>query len=209
MRITRALVALSVGASLLLAGCISEGRPTTRDTDVESGNTRTDHNAPDVRFASGMIQHHAQALAMIDLTVDRDLDPAFMVVVEAMRMAPGPEIESMTDWLTLWGEPIPATVRDHVNAQEGEHDTEGMTTDETGADVLGMMSDDEMSGLEAASDAEFQDMFLAMMIEHHEGAIEIAQTELEDGQFEPAISLAEEIATTQAAEIDTMQALLS
>jgi uncharacterized protein (DUF305 family) len=48
-----------------------------------------------------------------------------------------------------------------------------------------------------------------MMIEHHEGAIEMAQTEQEAGEYSPAISLAEEIEAAQAAEIETMQALLS
>ena len=72
-----------------------------------------------------------------------------------------------------------------------------------------MMSEEEMADLEAASDAEFQDMFLAMMIEHHEGAIEMAQAEQEDGQYQPAIDLAEQIETGQSAEIDTMEELAS
>src|SRR5688500_4481166 len=117
MRTTRALAALTVGFSLLLAGC-GDDEPAA---DTESGNTRTDHNDADVVFATEMIQHHSQALAMVDLTVGRDLDPAFEGVVEAIRMAQAPEIETMTDWLTQWGEPIPATVRDHVNAEDDEH----------------------------------------------------------------------------------------
>ena len=208
MRTTRALAALTVGISLLLAGC-GDDEPAA---DTEPGNTRTDHNDADVAFATEMIQHHAQALAMVDLTVERDLDPAFAVVVEAIRMAQAPEIETMTDWLTQWGEPIPATVRDHVNAEDdehGEHDMEGMEEDDTGMDMPGMMSDEQMAELGAAGDAEFQDMFLTMMIEHHEGAIEMAQTEQEDGQYSPAISLAEEIEAAQTAEITTMQGLLS
>lgn len=208
MRITRALAALTIGFSLLAAGCGTD-EPDT-DTDTESGNSRTDHNDADVTFASDMIQHHAQALAMVDLTVERDLDPDVVAIVEGIRMAQAPEIETMTDWLTQWGEPIPATVRDHVNAEHGDHGTEDMEgMDETGMDMPGMMSDDEMAGLAAASDAEFQDLFLSMMVEHHEGAIEMAQVEQEDGQYTPAIGLAEEIETAQTVEIDTMQGLLS
>ncbi len=109
----------------------------------------------------------------------------------------------MTDWLTEWDEPIPATVRDHLNAEgHGDHG------DDTGMDMPGMMSADEMAALEAASDAEFGDLFLAMMIEHHEGAIEMAQAEQEDGRYEPAVTLAEQIESGQAAEVDDMRALL-
>jgi uncharacterized protein (DUF305 family) len=205
MRTTRALAAISVGLSVLLAGC-GDDEPAT---DSESSSTRTDHNDADVAFASDMIQHHAQALAMVDLTVERDLDPEVAQLAEDIRAAQGPEIETMTDWLTQWGEPIPATVRDHVNTDEGEHDMEGMEEDDTGMDMPGMMSDEDMAGLEAASDTEFQDMFLTMMIEHHEGAIEMARAEQEDGEYPPAVSMAEEIEAAQTAEIETMQGLLS
>jgi uncharacterized protein (DUF305 family) len=73
----------------------------------------------------------------------------------------------------------------------------------------GMMTEDEMADLEAASGAEFDQMFLTMMIEHHEGAIEMARTEQEEGRYPPAVSLAEQIEAAQAAEIDTMQGLRS
>lgn len=203
MRTTRAVAALTIGLSLVLSGCGED--ETAPDT---SSSTRTDHNDADVTFATEMIQHHAQALAMTDLAVGHDLDADFEILVEAIRMAQAPEIETMTDWLTQWDEPVPATVNDHANAEDGEHDMEGMDEDDTGMDMPGMMGDEEMAELESTSDAEFEDMFLTMMIEHHEGAIEMAKAEQEDGQYSPAIKLAEEIEATQTAEIDTMQALL-
>jgi uncharacterized protein (DUF305 family) len=204
MRVTRAIAALTLGFSLVLTGCgDDEPSPST-----SGDNARTDHNEADVAFATDMIQHHAQALAMTDLATGRTLDPGFEAVVEAIRMAQAPEIETMSDWLTSWGEDVPPTVNDHANADGEGHDMEGMD-DDMGMDMPGMMSAEQMADLEAASDAEFQDLFLTMMIEHHEGAIEMAETEIEEGQYAPAVSLAEEIASTQAAEIRTMQGLLS
>ena len=47
------------------------------------------------------------------------------------------------------------------------------------------------------------------MIAHHEGAIEMAQTELKDGRNPAALKLAQEIIDTQQAEIKQMQALLT
>jgi uncharacterized protein (DUF305 family) len=202
MRTTRALAAFALGLSLVLAGC-GDDEPKASD----SGSSRDDHNDADVAFASDMVQHHAQALAMVDLTVERNLDPEIQQLAEEIRNAQAPEIETMTDWLNQWDEPVPATVNDHVNADG--HDMEGMDGDDTGTDMPGMMSDQEMADLEAANDADFQDMFLSMMVEHHEGAIEMAKTEQEDGRYSPAISLAEDIEAAQATEIDTMQGLLS
>jgi len=204
MRITPCVAALTLGVSLVLGGCGGD-EPTASD----DANARADHNEVDVAFASDMIQHHAQALAMVDLTVERTLDPEVQQLAEEIRAAQAPEIETLTDWLNQWDEPIPATVNDHVNAEDGEHDMEGTDEDDTGMDMPGMMSDEEMADLEAASDAEFQDMFLEMMIEHHEGAIEMAKSEQEDGQYAPAISLAAGIEAAQGTEIETMEGLLS
>ncbi len=63
-------------------------------------------------------------------------------------------------------------------------------------------------GSACGSDDEFQTMWLEMMIEHHTGAVEMAQAQVDEGQFEPAIELAREIAESQTREIDAMQALL-
>jgi uncharacterized protein (DUF305 family) len=203
MRTTRALAALTVGLALILAGCGS---------DPETAASESDHNDADVAFASGMIQHHAQALSMVDLTMGRELDPKVQKLTEEIRAAQAPEIETMADWLDEWDEPIPATVRDHVNSEDqGGHDMgdKGGGSDDTGMDMPGMMSEEAMAGLEGASGAEFQDMWLSMMIEHHEGAVEMAQTEQADGKYQPAIDLAKDIETSQTAEIATMQGLLS
>jgi len=76
------------------------------------------------------------------------------------------------------------------------------------ADMPGMMTADEMEALMNSSDVEFQDMFLEMMKEHHEGAIEMAETELAQGESPDAIDLAASVVTTQQAEIDQIDQLL-
>lgn len=115
----------------------------------------------------------------------------------------------MADWLTQWGEEVPETMRDHVNSG---HDTGDMsdTMDEMddGDEMPGMMTADDMDALENASDAEFQDMWLKMMVTHHEGAVEMAETEQDNGQFKDAVDLAGQIVDAQTEEIDTMKDLL-
>ena len=73
--------------------------------------------------------------------------------------------------------------------------------------MSGMMSEERMDDLDQAQGSAFQDMWLEMMIEHHEGAIEMAEVQVEDGLSAEAIDLAEQIITSQTAEVETMQAL--
>lgn len=185
-----------VFALALLTACGSDDEPTPETHTASDGSK---FNDADVTFATDMMQHHAQALSMVDMTQGRELDPEVAELVEGIRAAQAPEIEQMVDWLTQWDKPIPETSRDHANAH-GDMEMD--------ADMPGMMSADDMAKLEAASGADFQRMWLEMMIEHHEGAIEMAKTEQEQGVFGPAVELAESIATSQDTEITTMKDLL-
>jgi len=203
MRKFPALAALTLGLSLALTACVSDG-----SNDTSTAVSTTEHNDADVAFATDMIQHHAQALVMVDLTMDRDLDPEVQTLAEDIREAQAPEIEIMTGWLTEWDEPIPATVRDHVNSDNPDGHDMG-DGDDMGSDMPGMMTGEDMTALEEASDAEFQNMWLEMMVEHHEGAVQVAETAQAEGQYKPAVNLAEDIQKSQEAEIEKMQGLLS
>lgn len=194
MPVHRSLAALIAALVLTLTGCAAADEP------EPSAKT---HNEADVAFATEMMQHHAQALAMVDLTVGRELDPEVAGLAEEIRAAQGPEIEQMVDWLTEWGEPIPQTVRDHANAHGGHGEGTGMDSD-----MPGMMSAEDMQALEDASDGEFEERWLRMMIEHHEGAVAMARTEQQEGVFAPAVRMAEQIEKSQRAEIEQMQQLL-
>lgn len=74
--------------------------------------------------------------------------------------------------------------------------------------MTGLMSDEQMAGLERASGAAFDRSFLEMMIDHHEGAVTMARTELDAGVDLRARELAQRIVDTQQAEIAEMRALL-
>jgi uncharacterized protein (DUF305 family) len=199
--------ALAAGTLLLtLAGCGDDSNP-----DPQAGQTAPNgdvFNDADVDFATAMIPHHAQALSMVELTLGRDLSPEMQQLTEDIQAAQGPEIEQMTDWLTEWDRPMPETMRDdHTEDPDGMsgHDMDG----EMDSDMPGMMADEGLTELEEATGQEFEDMWLEMMIEHHEGAIEMANDEKAEGVFQPAIDLAESIETSQQAEIDHMRDLLA
>lgn len=196
MRLTRALAAGSAALALTLAGCSAE-EPDGADGDG--------FNEADVAFASDMIPHHAQALSMVDLTMGRDLSPELGALAEEIRQAQAPEIEQMVDRLEEWDQPVPETGRDHANAH-AEDDGDGDAEMDT--DMPGMMGAEQMTALEEASDAEFEDLWLPMMIEHHEGAVTMAEEVRAEGEDAETSTLAEGIIKTQRAEIERMQELL-
>ena len=199
----------ATGLALLLAlsGCGG-----TDESERPQKLSATEHNKADVAFATDMIQHHAQAMSMVDLTRDRTLDPEVQKLADAISAAQSPEIETMSGWLQEWGEDVPATMRDHVNGgHEGHGDDDSSMSDSMEGmdhDMPGMMSADDMDALESASDDAFQDMWLEMMVEHHKGALEMSEDEQAKGRFKPAVELASSISTSQSREIDTMQRLL-
>ena len=189
-----------------LAACGDDSNDSGNASDAQTASNGDVFNDADVEFATDMIQHHAQAIQMVTLTDSRTLDPPVKELANQIRDAQVPEVETMTDWLTSWDKEIPETSNDHVN---GGHDMSDMPSMDGMDDVPGMMSAEDMEALMSASDAEFQDMWLEMMMKHHEGAIEMAKTEKADGKFPDAIALANSIVTSQQAEIDQIKTLLA
>jgi len=189
-----------VSATALLAACGSDD-----DSSANSGSATTvaplaaDFNDADVSFAQGMIPHHQQAVEMAEMALDPKAEAGAKVIDLATRIkaAQDPEIQQMTGWLTAWGaEMEPGTSDGHMD--------DGTTM--SGGD--GMMTADEMATMSAASGAEFDRMFVEMMIRHHEGAIEMANDELSGGSNAEAVDLARKIIAAQQSEIDEMKGIL-
>jgi uncharacterized protein (DUF305 family) len=154
-----------------------------------------DHNTADVTFTHGMIPHHEQAITMSDLALQQAARPQVKSLASRIKAAQAPEIEKMKGWLTSWGEP-------HT-APSGGHGGHG------GGQMSGMLSDAEITQLRSASGPQFDKLFLEGMIRHHEGAIVMAEEELNKGIFADAKALARQIVDSQRAEINDMRALLS
>lgn len=144
-------------------------------------------NDADIDFAMNMIAHHEQAIEMADLVLDKEgVDDRVINLALAIKEAQGPEISTMTSWLESWGEDTMPGM-DHGD---------------------GMMSDEDMTTLENAAGAEASGLFLEQMIEHHQGAIDMAEQEVAAGENPDAIALARKIIVDQTSEITTMQELL-
>lgn len=192
MRIS--LVAVVVASGLVACGNDDDGAASPSITDAV---VAAEFNDADVQFAQGMIPHHRQAVEMAAIALDPSVEAGDEVQDLATRIeqAQDPEINLMTGWLDAWGQ----------DESDGTASSEDMG-DMGGTD--GMMTDDEMQSLADLRGDEFDRTWMEMMTRHHEGAIAMAKTEIDDGANADAIGLAEQIVDAQQAEIDEMRTLL-
>ena len=178
--------AVAITSAVLLTACTSDD-----DTGMDGhnmGDVSADANSADVLFAQMMVPHHEQAIEMSDMLLAKDgVDPEVVDLAEQIKAAQGPEVEQMNEWLDEWGADM---------AGDMEHSD-------------GMMSEADMEALADADGAAAGDLYLEQMIEHHEGAIDMAEAEVSDGKHEGAVAMAESIVETQTAEIATMQEMLA
>jgi uncharacterized protein (DUF305 family) len=194
VRLTSRLAVPAASAVLILAlsACGSgddshstmSGAGTTSSSTAEGATTSA---TGDVEFAQMMIPHHEQAVEMADLALANDTaSPEVKALAGQIKAAQDPEIQSMQGWLAQWGASESSGQMDHG----------------------GMMSDDQMSSLMGISGPEFDQMWLTMMIEHHEGAIEMAQDVLDTTSNPEVEQLATAVVEGQEKEIATMKGML-
>ena len=189
-----------------MSGSQTSAAPST--SSVESAPAQA-YNDADVAFAQGMIPHHQQAVEMSDMLLGKQgIDPKVVTLANQIKAAQGPEIEKMQGWLVEWG--VSATSSPAMSSMPGMPTMSGMPgRDVSGMGGGGMISAQNMAALRDAQGAEASRLFLAQMIEHHKGAIAMAQTELDSGRFPAAVEMARSIITSQQQEIDSMNAMLA
>jgi len=199
-----------ITAALVLAGCGSSSDTSTGPssdaavpTTSAAGSSASDaaaasFNDADVAFAQNMIAHHQQAIEMASLALDPTSGASADVTDLAQRIndAQDPEVSMMSGWLEHWHEPMT------MDSAAG-HDMGSMHSAE------GMMSDEDMDQLMQLSGPQFDKAWLQGMIEHHQGAITMAEQIKNEGDSPDVQALADQVITTQQSEVDEMNGLLS
>lgn len=210
MQMTRkmnVLIAATVVATVLLTGCASSSMSSAEmpaGQSSGSGAMVANGSDADITFAQLMISHHEQAVQMADMALQQANSSEVTDLATRIKAAQDPEIGQMRGWLQQWGAPEQMDGMDGMDHGDMGHGD----TDSGGQSAGGMMSDTDMGALGGASGADFDRMWLTMMIAHHEGAIKMAEQVKAESTNPDVTALADAIVAGQKKEIDTMQQLL-
>lgn len=198
MRSTARLAVPAAAAVIVLAlsACGSSDDSTSGSMMSGSGNNSASMSdgtstgaKGDVEFAQMMIPHHEQAVEMADLALQNDSASADVkALATQIKAAQDPEIKQMTVWLSQWGAAESSGPMGHGSG--------------------GMQDDQDMTALKDASGADFDRMWLTMMIAHHQGAVTMAQDVLATTAHAGVKEMANAIVKGQQSEIAAMQGML-
>jgi len=186
---TRTLaIAASLTLGLTLASCSTNDSSSDAGSSASSSSAASAHDDQDVMFAQMMLPHHEQAVEMSDALLAKGdgVDPDVATLAEQIKAEQGPEIIQLASWLQGWGEPT-----------------------ESGHSMSGMMSDSDMTDLDQASAKDAGKLFLQQMVQHHEGAVDMARSEVDKGKNTDAVAMAKSIVSSQTEQITQMQDMLA
>lgn len=187
---------------VLAAGCRTGAPPASRlqptaTADLEAiyrartDSARRNFTPADVRFMTGMIGHHRQALEMAALAQSHGAAPTILTLAARIINAQNDEIATLQQWLSDRGLPLPEPEA-HVH-------------------MPGMLTPAHMRELEAARGPGFDRLFLQFMIQHHQGAVTMVHDLFGTNgaaQNEVVFKLASDIQVDQITEITRMELML-
>jgi uncharacterized protein (DUF305 family) len=157
---------------------------------------RPRHTDADVRFMQDMITHHAQAVEMTSLLKSRSTSEDMQKLAQRIELSQDDEIRMMKGWLTARGAALPDPHAHHTHA--------GL--------MRGMASPEEMQRLATLKGAEFDRLFLELMIKHHQGALTMVEELFATpgaGQESEIFAFAADVNADQRMEIRRMGQMLA
>ena len=152
------------------------------------------YTVADVEFMQGMIAHHAQAIYMSRMAEAHRANPRVLKLATKIDQSQVAEIRIMQDWLRRNGQSAP--------------DTSSWRT----MMMPGMLTEDQLAKLDTSTGVDFDRAFLTLMIQHHEGALEMVDDLFATpraGQEVDVNVFANDVVVVQTAEIGIMRQLLS
>jgi uncharacterized protein (DUF305 family) len=151
------------------------------------------HTVADVHFMQMMIGHHAQALLMTELVPGRGADGRLLRLAQKIDISQRDEIDMMRQWLVERGQAVPTD--DHVHSMQ----------------MPGMVTEAQLAQLAASRGNEFDRLFLRLMIQHHDGAVEMVDALFASpgaAQDSDIFRFATDVSADQLDEIGVMQHML-
>ncbi len=152
-----------------------------------SSSSNANYTGADIMFLQMMIPHHQQAIDISNLAMKSSQDPELIELAKIIARDQAAEIKQMKAWLT-----------DAGASEAMGHSMDGMG---------GMLNDDELAALSAATGKEFDVLWLKGMTEHHDGAIHMTQM-IEDAQNSDIKEFGTKVIKDQSEQIAQMKKML-
>lgn len=192
------------GLILAVAGTTVASAQADPVAAARADSARHPYTEADIRFMSGMIHHHAQALVMARWAPSHGASAAVQTLAGRIINAQTDDIRLMQTWLRDRNQPVP------------EPNPRGMTMVMGGMEhemlMPGMLTPEQMDKLDAARGTEFDRLFLSFMIQHHQGAVAMVKDLFGSygaGQNETVFKFASDVNVDQTTEIERMQKMLA
>ncbi|MGW7369675.1 DUF305 domain-containing protein [Streptomyces sp. NPDC054841] len=179
------------GPSVVAPGKPGEPAKTLSPEEAKMAAPDDSPNSADVEYVRMMITHHGQALEMTGLAPDRAGSDPVKRLAERIAAAQQPEIGAMQGWLK-------------ANAAAAAREPHGAHTH---ASMPGMATTEQLAQLRAAKGKAFDELFLKLMITHHQGAVTMASNALSEGNNVAVEEMANDVVAQQTAEISRMRAM--
>lgn len=168
-----------------------ESKNLTPEQATDIANTL--YTSADVNFMQGMIIHHNQAIVMSNLVDGRTNSPAIIDLAGRIKVSQDDEINFMENWLKERDE----MTHFHHHAHHS---------------MKGMASEEQLEKLAASLGNSFDQLFLELMVAHHDGAIEMVSelSKFRGAAYDPVMNeFISDLVNDQAVEIERMNILLT
>jgi uncharacterized protein (DUF305 family) len=198
------MFAVVIGA-LAIAAAQAGAQPVVSPAErARADSGRPPYTRADVRFMSGMIGHHAQAVLMAGWAPTHSASKSLQILCERIAVAQRDEIAFMQRWLRDRREPVPDADASHdmMPGMEGMHHEM----------MPGMLTAAQLTQLDSARGAEFDRLFLTFMIQHHRGALTMVDQLFGSpgaGNDDAIFKFASDVSADQTTEIDRMNLMLA
>jgi uncharacterized protein (DUF305 family) len=175
---------------------------------VRADSIRRPYTEADVRFMSGMIGHHAQALVMAGWAPTHGANPSVRTLAARIINAQQDEIATMQQWLGDRGQPVPDP---HAGGMSHPAHDAGHAMPMPGMLMPGMLTEAQMQALDQTAGSGFDRLFLKDMIQHHRGAVTMVQQLFDTpgaARDETVFKFANDVNADQSTEIVRMETML-
>ena len=175
------------------------------DASEATNIANTSYIKADVDFLQGMIVHHEQAIVMSEMADERTNNKSILDLASRIDASQKDEINFMESWLKDRDE-----FQDNNLENHQMHHSHNMMHKHV--NMVGMATPKQLDDLNKSKSTDFDRLFLQLMINHHDGALEMVEElkKYPGNTYDPVLNeFVSDLINDQGVEIERMNTLLT